>query len=161
MIALSLGSNIDDRRLNLKKAIDKLKISGFDIIGISSIYETEPVGYKDQNDFINIVLTGEYNSSPFELLSKIHKIESELGRERKFKDSPRTIDIDIIAFNDINIRTEELTIPHKEWKNRNFVLYPLKEIAPELVIDSITVKDAAAVCSDNSEVVKLEVIQDK
>ncbi len=129
MKILSLGSNIGDKEQNLKLALEKLSQNGVEIIKVSSIYLTEPIGYQDQADFYNIAVMIETNHNPLELLQIIHKIEAELKRVRKFKDGPRTIDIDIIAYDDYLSNTEKLTIPHKEYQNRKFVLYPLREIA--------------------------------
>ena len=156
MVVLSLGSNIGNRLENLKKAIKKLEGSKLDIQKISSVYETEPLGFKKQEKFYNIVLTAEYSENPYTLLSIIHRIEKDLGREREFKNSPRTIDIDIITFNDQKIDSESLTIPHKEYENRKFVLIPLAEIEPNFIFDSkSTVNEMLERCNDNSEVTRI------
>ena len=151
MVVLSLGSNIGNRLENLKKAVRKLEGSKLDILKISSVYETEP-----QEKFYNIVLTAEYNEGPNTLLSIIHRIENDLGRNREFKNSPRTIDIDIINFNDQKLDSESLTIPHKEYMNRKFVLIPLSEIEPNFMFnDKSTINEALEKCKDNSEIVKI------
>ena len=156
MVVLSLGSNIGNRQENLKKAVKSLEESKVEILKISSIYETEPLGFKEQDKFYNIALTAEYSYDPYTLLSEIRRIEKDLGREREFKNSPRTIDIDIITFNNQRIDTESLTIPHKEFMNRKFVLIPLAEIEPSFIFnDKSTVSETLEKCKDNSEVTKL------
>ncbi|MCK4979827.1 MAG: 2-amino-4-hydroxy-6-hydroxymethyldihydropteridine diphosphokinase [Candidatus Delongbacteria bacterium] len=156
VVVLSLGSNIGNRQGNLKKAVQKLEETKLKVLKISSIYETEPLGFTEQNKFFNIVLTAEFPEDPYTLLSKIKKIENDLGRERKFKNSPRTIDIDIITFNDQKIDSESLTIPHKEYENRKFVLIPLAEIEPNFIFDSkSTVNETLKRCNDNSEVTRI------
>lgn len=156
VVVLSLGSNIGNRKENLKKAVTHLESYGLKVIKLSSVYETEPIGFKDQDKFYNLVLTAEYPKDPVELLSEIHQIENKLGRVRKFKNSPRTIDIDIITFNDKKMNNEDLIIPHKEFMKRKFVLIPLAEIEPDFIFDSkSSFRDVLSKCEDNSEVVKL------
>lgn len=130
-IILSLGSNVGNRQLNLSNVLDRLKNEGFEIEKVSSVYETEPVAYKDQDCFLNIAVSGVYNMEPSEFLSVINKIEAELGRKRILKYGPRTIDIDIIFFGGRIIKEEKLIIPHPEYKNRRFVLVPILEIEPD------------------------------
>lgn len=162
MVVLSLGSNIGNRQENLRKAIIGLNSAGLEILKISSIYETEPVGFKDQDNFYNIILTTEYSKEPYKLLSEIHKIETELGRVREFKNSPRTIDIDIVTFNDQKIDNESLIIPHKEYMNRKFVLIPLAEIEPDFMFrDNRTVRETLDECKDNTLVKKLFRLDDE
>ncbi|MDA3838228.1 MAG: 2-amino-4-hydroxy-6-hydroxymethyldihydropteridine diphosphokinase [Candidatus Delongbacteria bacterium] len=162
MVVLSLGSNIGNRQENLRKAIDGLNSAGLEILKISSIYETEPIGFKEQDKFYNIVLTAEYSKDSLELLSEIHRIEKNLGRKREFENSPRTIDIDIITFNDQKVDTESLTIPHKEYMNRKFVLIPLAEIEPKFIFNSKrSIEETLSKCNDSSEVVKLTELNDE
>lgn len=162
MVVLSLGSNIGNRQKNLKKAINGLNSAGLEILKISSVYETEPIGFKKQYKFYNIVLTAEYSRDPLNLLSEIHKIEKELGRIREFKNSPRTIDIDIITFNDQKVNTESLMIPHKEYMNRKFVLVPLAEIEPKFIFNGKrSIQETLGKCNDSSEVVKVMELNDE
>jgi 2-amino-4-hydroxy-6-hydroxymethyldihydropteridine diphosphokinase len=130
---ISLGSNIDDRLTYLTDAIAKLnahdKIS---VINTSSIYETDPVGYTEQNTFLNLVASIITDLSPHELLSECMKIEQELGRKREVRWGPRTVDLDILLFNQENIETEDLIVPHPRMKERAFVLVPLLEISSHL-----------------------------
>ncbi|MDA3885860.1 MAG: 2-amino-4-hydroxy-6-hydroxymethyldihydropteridine diphosphokinase [Candidatus Delongbacteria bacterium] len=156
MVVLSLGSNIGNRHENLKIALKSLEEAKLDILKISSIYETEPLGFTEQNKFYNMVLTAEYHKGANELLSEIQKTEKVLGRKREFKNSPRTIDIDIITFNDQKLDSDSLTIPHKEYMNRKFVLIPLAEIEPNFIFNGkITIGETLGRCKDSSEVTKL------
>jgi len=128
---LGLSSNIDDKVKNLQDAVKHLE-AFCKIKKISSLYETEPVGYKNQDWFINIALSGTTRYSALELLDKCLSIEKEMGRIRKIKNGPRNIDIDILFFNSEIIKLKNLKVPHPEIQNRNFVLTPLCEISPNL-----------------------------
>jgi 2-amino-4-hydroxy-6-hydroxymethyldihydropteridine diphosphokinase len=103
------------------------------IKNLSSIYETEPVYYKEQPLYLNAVLSAVTELDPFELLNFVKSIESDLGRQPSFRNAPRTIDIDILFYGDQVVQTEELAIPHPRIAERAFVLVPLAEIAPALV----------------------------
>lgn len=148
-IILSLGSNVGNRSENLKRALENLERNGFEIDKASAVYETEPVGYKEQNSFYNMAVSGTFGREPEELLKIIHGIEKELGRERVLKYGPRTIDIDIILFGDRSVGTSGLIIPHPEYKNRRFVLVPAAEIEPDKF------EKVLKQCSDHSEVKKV------
>ena len=142
---LSLGTNIGDRLDNLKKAIILLsKIGVLEIIKISSIYETEPMYYKQQPKFYNIILSAKLKSdlSPFVLLGYIKDIEYSMGRKyNSLKNSPRIIDIDIIDIENEKVESNILTIPHPKMNERNFVLIPLAEISPEYIIDGYPIME--------------------
>lgn len=129
---VALGSNVGDREDHLNNAIEK--INEYDRImkikKISSFYNTAPVGYVDQPDFLNAVIEIETYLEPEGLLYLLHKIEDEEGRERTVHWGPRTLDLDIILFDDMIINTTNLKIPHPEMTKRDFVLVPLCEIAP-------------------------------
>ena len=116
-IYLSLGSNIGNRENNLKLALKELS-EILRIKKISSIYETEPLLYQKQDNFLNIVVEVSYFDEAESLLKNIKAIEKKMGREATLRFGPRIIDIDIIFFNGQEINDESLTIPHKEWKNR-------------------------------------------
>lgn len=124
---LSLGSNLQDRLALLRRARAKIAELG-SICGESKIYETSPVGYVNQGDFLNCVLALSTELAPEELLKKCAKIELELGRVRSFKDAPRTIDIDIIFYDNLNLKSEFLEIPHPRWSERDFVVTPLLDL---------------------------------
>jgi len=131
-VYLSLGSNMGDREENLSKAVKQL--GGKLIIKeLSSIYETDPVGYEQQPKFLNAVVSGMTELDPFELLGFIKRLEGALGRVPNFQNGPRTIDIDILFYNNIVLNTPQLTIPHPRLAERAFVLVPLSEIAPDLI----------------------------
>ena len=132
MTYLGLGSNLGDRAGNLTIATERLS-QEIAIKEISSIYETEPVGYKEQPLFLNAVVSAETELDPFELLHFIKRIESDMGRKPGFRNAPRLIDIDILFYEDMIIRTGELTVPHPGIADRAFVLVPLAEIAGEFV----------------------------
>jgi 2-amino-4-hydroxy-6-hydroxymethyldihydropteridine diphosphokinase len=124
-----------DRKGYLDKAIELLeKTSGVKVKKVSSCLETEPVGGVAKNKFLNCAVEIETYLSPFALLDEIHRIESECGRERKVHWEDRTLDIDIIFFGNRKINSKDLTVPHPEYKTREFVLKPLKEIAPDLKV---------------------------
>lgn len=126
---LSLGTNIGDREDNLIKAIEELKASSrIEVTKVSDLYETEPVGYDDQDPFYNICIMIETSYSPFELLDYCQAIENKMGRVRLIKNGPRIIDIDILSFDDLVINDERLILPHPRMNERAFVLIPLMDI---------------------------------
>jgi 2-amino-4-hydroxy-6-hydroxymethyldihydropteridine diphosphokinase len=129
---LSVGTNLGNRELNLKIALKELKqTTKIELVRSSQIYETEPVGGVKQDDFLNIAVEIKTDFSPQELLERIHQIEQGLHRERLVHWGPRTIDLDILYFNEQTISTESLKVPHPEIKNRRFVLVPMLEITSD------------------------------
>lgn len=132
---LSLGTNIEPRETHLTKALELLvQNKAISILKKSSIYETVPVGYTDQADFLNMVIEVRTNLSSLQLLEYCQNIEQQLGRKREFRFGPRTIDLDILLYNQENSTVERLTIPHPRMHERAFVLIPLVEIAPSLTL---------------------------
>ncbi|TAN41268.1 MAG: 2-amino-4-hydroxy-6-hydroxymethyldihydropteridine diphosphokinase [Nitrospirae bacterium] len=127
---IGIGSNLGDRQANCLRAIDSLAEHGLAIKKISSFYETEPWGVKDQPSFLNLALEAETFLSPVELLAVIKKIEEGLGRTDAIKWGPRVIDLDILFYDDLILRTGPIEIPHPYLRERDFVLMPLNEIAP-------------------------------
>jgi len=128
-VYLSLGSNIGNRQEYIESAIELVgKTEGIKILKKSGLYETSPVGYVEQDLFLNAVIKIETDFSAREILKIINKIENELDRKREIRWGPRTIDIDILIFSDKKINETDLIIPHKEMFNRLFVLVPLIEI---------------------------------
>jgi 2-amino-4-hydroxy-6-hydroxymethyldihydropteridine diphosphokinase len=128
---VGLGSNVGDREANLHQAVEWLrKADGVDIIRVSSIYETTPVGYLEQPDFLNAVVEIKTTLSPPELLAVTKSIEREQQRVRQVRWGPRTIDLDILLYGDAEVEEDNLRLPHPEVGNRAFVLVPLAEIAP-------------------------------
>jgi len=130
-VYLSLGSNLGDRQANLRTAIGKLMNLG-DVMTVSSIYETEPIGLREQPWFLNCVVLMQTERLPRLFLKYILGIEQEMGRKRLQPKGPRIIDIDILLFGNATIETPELTVPHPAMHERRFVLAPLAEIAPEV-----------------------------
>ena len=128
-VYLSLGSNIGNRQEYIESAIELVgKTEGIKILKKSGLYETSPVGYVEQDLFLNAVIKIETDFSARKILKIINKIENELDRKREIRWGPRTIDIDILIFSDKKINETDLIIPHKEMLNRLFVLVPLIEI---------------------------------
>lgn len=128
-VYLSLGSNIGNRQEYIESAIELVgKREGIKILKKSGLYETSPVGYVEQDLFLNAVIKIKTDFSEREILKIINKIENELDRKREIRWGPRTIDIDILIFSDKKINETDLIIPHKEMLNRLFVLVPLIEI---------------------------------
>lgn len=132
MVYLGLGSNLGQREANLRQALERLS-QKVDIEQVSSFYDTEPVGYLDQPRFLNAVCCGRTRLSPTELLDFIKGLEREMGRLPGFLNGPRLIDIDILFYNALVMKTSELEVPHPRLAERAFVLVPLAEIAPDLV----------------------------
>ncbi len=133
-IYLGLGSNLGDRFQLMKMAVEYLRGSGkFHDIRVSSLYETEPVGYVDQPPFLNAVFRGETELTPFELLELCQELENHLERVRIVRWGPRTIDADILLFGTLEVNETQLEIPHPRMFERSFVLIPLTEIcSPEV-----------------------------
>ena len=133
-IYLALGSNLGDRQHNLNEAVNQLKEHNIQLITASSIIETDPIGGPEsQGKFLNQVVQAQTQLSPHELLKTCKKIEQNMGREKTVRNGPRIIDIDILLYDNIRINSEELTIPHPRMWEREFVLKPLREIAPEII----------------------------
>jgi 2-amino-4-hydroxy-6-hydroxymethyldihydropteridine diphosphokinase len=135
---ISLGSNMGDRSNFLKTALETLEYSyPIQLVNVSSIYETDPVGYTDQDLFLNMVAQLNTELAPFELLNACLETEKKLGRKREIHWGPRTIDLDILLFNEENIKTERLVIPHPRMFERSFVIIPLLEISPKMKLPSL------------------------
>jgi 2-amino-4-hydroxy-6-hydroxymethyldihydropteridine diphosphokinase len=130
LVYLSLGSNLGDRETHLRDAIRRLESAGT-VRSVSSIYETGPVEFTNQPQFLNCAVTLETSSTPERLMQQLLEIERAMGRQRLQKKGPRTIDLDILLFGDDLVNTSDLTIPHPAMEGRRFVLEPLAEIAPD------------------------------
>jgi len=128
-VYLGLGSNVGDREQNLACAAAALG-RHMDVLRVSSPYETEPVGYENQQPFLNAACHATTSLSPEQLLEVTRSVESELGRRPTFRNGPRVIDIDILLYGDITLQTPHLVLPHPGIAGRLFVLTPLAEIAP-------------------------------
>jgi len=130
-VYLSLGSNVGDREANLRAAIERLGQAGT-VGAVSSFYETEPVEFTAQAWFLNCVVLLETEMTPLRLLAAALEVEQAMGRRRVQHKGPRNIDIDILLFGDVVVRTVGLTVPHPALHERRFVLEPLAEIAAEV-----------------------------
>ena len=128
-VFLGLGSNLGDREENLREALRRLA-GGVQIDAVSSFYDTDPVGYLDQRAFLNAVCSGQTELTPEDLLALAKSVEAEMGRQPTFRDGPRLIDVDILAYGNEVAITDDLAIPHPRMAERAFVLVPLSEIAP-------------------------------
>ncbi|HET7656899.1 MAG TPA: 2-amino-4-hydroxy-6-hydroxymethyldihydropteridine diphosphokinase [Bacillales bacterium] len=132
---LSLGTNLGDRMQYLKEAVLHLHVhEAINVEKLSSIYETEPVGYTNQPEFLNMVVKISTLLTPMELLEETAAIEKNLGRKRTIRWGPRTIDVDILLYDRLKLETDVLQIPHPRLTERAFVLIPLAEIHPKLAI---------------------------
>ncbi|MDO5793360.1 MAG: 2-amino-4-hydroxy-6-hydroxymethyldihydropteridine diphosphokinase [Turicibacter sp.] len=141
---LGLGSNLGDKKHYLYDAIQWLnRHEQITIVQLSSLYETAPWGYTDQDVFMNLVVEVETSLNPIELLDVCQSIENELGRVREIKWGPRVIDVDILLYNDEVIESDRLTVPHPYMTERDFVMIPLAEINPQLIIKGKTVQEWA------------------
>jgi 2-amino-4-hydroxy-6-hydroxymethyldihydropteridine diphosphokinase len=129
---IGIGSNVGDREVNCRKAIELLAESG-KVVSVSSLYRTEPVGYHEQEDFINAVAKVETDRTPAELLTVCRAIEDRLGRKRGLRWGPRTADLDILLYGNQVVNQPGLAIPHPRMAVRKFVLTPLVEIAPDAI----------------------------
>ncbi|KEJ00232.1 2-amino-4-hydroxy-6-hydroxymethyldihydropteridine pyrophosphokinase [Clostridium botulinum A2B7 92] len=125
---VAFGSNMGEKENYIKRALEKIEERKMKIIKVSSIYETEPYGVLDQDSFLNGVVKIETNLTPEDLIEELLNIEKQLDRVRERRWGPRTIDLDIIFYDDLIINEKDLVIPHKDMENREFVLKPLCDI---------------------------------
>jgi|MudIll2142460700_1097286.scaffolds.fasta_scaffold196066_3 2-amino-4-hydroxy-6-hydroxymethyldihydropteridine diphosphokinase len=153
--AIALGSNVGDRFFFLKKAVGSIKALG-KVTAISPIYETSPYGFTEQPDFLNAVILLNTRLSAEALLSELKKIEKEVGRMERIRWGPREIDLDIILYDELEIDTADLTVPHPDFQNRIFVLRPLLDIAPDLMNprSGQTIREILTNCQDKT-IIKL------
>lgn len=146
---IGLGSNLEDPGAQLQRAFADLgRLTDTRLVAHSSLYRSAPVGYLDQPDFVNAVAQLETALSPQQLLRELLRIELEHGRERTFRNAPRTLDLDVLLYDDLQLHEHGLTIPHPQMHLRAFVLQPLLEIAPGCVIPGIgSAEQALRVCA--------------
>ena len=131
---VAIGSNIGEKLQNCLKAIRLLdSVKGCRVLKKSSFYKTEPVGYKEQDWFINCAVLIETELNPYELLDRLQEIEVLMGRKKSFKWGPRVIDLDLLLYEDMVINGKRLTIPHPLMHKRRFVLVPVSELEPDLI----------------------------
>ena len=144
-IVLALGGNVGDKAASLRRALHALASDpGIELTAVSRFYRAAPWGKTDQDWFVNACALARTRLEPDALLDRVKALEVELGRAPAERWGPRVIDIDLIAYGDVTLKTERLTLPHPELFNRAFVLAPLAEIAPDLVIAGVRVEAAAA-----------------
>ena len=153
-VLLGLGSNISSRKKRLKAAVNRLIGSILHDAVVSSIYETEPVGYTDQKAFLNMVIMGETTLSPSKLHEAVKAMEVAQGRVHRERWREREIDVDVLLYGDEIVRTDDLTIPHEHMHERRFVLVPAVEIAPQMVhpVMGCTMEELLMICPDKSAV---------
>ena len=147
-VYLALGSNLGDRLANLKQAIAALTPQ-MDVKAKSQVYETPPWGYEDQPKFLNQVIKATTYLEPEPLLKHLKRLEVALGRKASVPNGPRTIDIDILFYDDLVVNKPSLVIPHPRLHERAFVLLPLMDLAPDLVhpVHQQSVHEMAALCN--------------
>jgi 2-amino-4-hydroxy-6-hydroxymethyldihydropteridine diphosphokinase len=130
---VGLGSNLGDRRAYLRAAVEGLRSAG-DVVGVSPLYETEPVGGpEDQGPYLNLVVELSTASSPRELLGRCRDLEAAAGRVRTVRWGPRTLDADVLLVDGWQVDEADLVVPHPRLWERRFVVQPLADLAPELV----------------------------
>lgn len=157
MIVLGLGTNLGDRENNLRLALRLLTQNyEIEITHISSIYETAPFGVTDQPDFLNLTVAINTDMNPQTLLKSCLDVEEQMGRVRIQRWGPRVIDIDLLLYHDTRIDSPSLTLPHPGILQREFVIIPLHEMAPSLIMpNGKTVAAVAAEFSRNGDAVRL------
>lgn len=155
-VYLGLGSNIGDREQQLQSTVERLdQVTGIHVQHMSSMYETKPVGYVEQPDFLNVCLHIKTTLSPEALLHQCLRIEKELHRVREVRWGPRTIDIDVLLYGDEIIESEQLIVPHPRMTARAFVMIPLNEIAAH-VIEPRSKKTIQSLVQPDETVVKYQ-----
>ena len=158
-IFLGLGSNTEDRLGFLQSALHQIgELPGISVLKVSSVYQTEPVGKKDQPEFLNIAVEIESDFRPAILLEQLKSLETRLGRKGRERWGPREIDIDILYYGNLVVSDNDFKVPHAEVGNRRFALIPLMEIAPDFrdPVKNLTVSELLKHCPDQSAVQKTE-----
>ena len=148
---IGIGSNMGDRLEYVRRALGLMDaLPDTKLVAVSSIYDTAPVGMTDQPRFLNAVAELSTGIEPLELLRRLLAIEEECDRVRREAWGPRTLDLDLLLYDDVEIETEELTLPHPRARERAFVLVPLAELAPDLRFpgDTETAPERAAALGD-------------
>jgi 2-amino-4-hydroxy-6-hydroxymethyldihydropteridine diphosphokinase len=153
---ISIGSNLGDRAAHLRRATHELTSAGIEVVRVSPFYRTEPVDYRPQPWFMNCVVEVRTELMPLRLLSALHRIEQRMGRRRTVRRGPRTIDLDILFYDNAVIRSVPLEVPHPRLANRNFVLVPLSDLAPTLrhPLTRQTVAEMLQESPDHSQVLR-------
>lgn len=153
---IAFGSNLKDPKNQVEHAIQTIRNTPhIQLVQASSLYKTAPVGYDNQDDFINAVAEIKTDLTPIELLRRLLEIEASFGRERPFPNAPRVLDLDLLLYEDVAISSPELTLPHPRMHERGFVMIPLAEIAPNIQIGQYGHADEIAAKCDNQGVIKI------
>lgn len=157
-VYLAFGSNIGSRAANIGKALEALGQAGIEVRRISSFYRTEPVELVRQPWFVNCVAEAATDLMPLQLLKTLQRIERELGRRRVVNKGPRTIDIDILLYENVVVQSNTLQIPHEGLSHRRFVLVPLAELDQNLrhPVTRRTVAEMLAESADHSQVIRMD-----
>lgn len=128
-VTIGIGGNMGDVKKTFNKLfLSLMKNTKFDILMTSPLLKNPPFGYLEQNDFLNGIIALKTNLAPNDFLRNMQRLEKRFGRKRSFQDAPRTLDIDIIFFDNKKIYTQDLIVPHKDWANRESVIIPLEEM---------------------------------
>ncbi len=131
---LALGSNLGDRVAHLQRALDAMRAEpAVAVVGVSKVYETDPVGGPEQGAFLNAVVAVDTDLEPYGLLAFAQGLERDAQRVRVERWGPRTLDVDVLLYGDVRVDDDDLTIPHPRMWERGFVLAPLRDVAPDLV----------------------------
>ncbi len=156
-VYLSLGSNLGDRIANLRKAFEMLSAAKLEIRRVSCLYKTDPVDFLPQAWFVNCVVEAGTDLMPLQLLRACQSVERALGRRPGIRNGPRPVDIDILLYERVVVRSALLVIPHQRMAGRRFVLIPLREIAPHLrhPVTQQTIPQMLSALTDASQVVRL------
>ncbi|GBD30966.1 2-amino-4-hydroxy-6-hydroxymethyldihydropteridine pyrophosphokinase [bacterium HR32] len=148
-VFLSLGSNVGDRRGYLEEALARLEAEAIHVVRTSSVYETAPWGPVPQGPFLNLVAEVRTTLEPRALLACAQRVETALGRARQVRWGPRTVDVDVLLYGDRVVCEPDLEIPHPRLRQRAFVLVPLFEVAPDLVLpDGTPLRDLVGAVAD-------------
>ncbi len=154
-VFVGLGSNLGERLENILQALEFIQgMPLTKILDYSSVYETAPVGYRAQGNFLNQVIQITTGQTPVSFLEKSLVIEKKLGRRRRIKWGPRTLDVDLLFWGNLVVQTDALVLPHPQIESRRFVLEPLCEIAPQFVtpLNQKTVQQLRDECADRNAV---------
>ena len=157
-VFLSLGSNLGERLANIRAALEQLGAAGIEVCRVSSFYKTEPVGFGPQAWFVNCVAEVRTQLMPLRLLKTLKAVERRVGRRSGVAKGPRPIDIDILLYENVVVRSSVLTIPHARLGERRFMLIPLRELAPQVrhPVVKRTVLELLHETQDLSQVVRLK-----
>ena len=143
-VGIGLGSNIGDKAGNIAKAVALLRARGaLEQIEMSPLYRTPPWGVTEQDWFVNACLAAQTRFAPLQLLAAMQKVEQDIGRVRVERWGPRLIDLDILYYGDLSLRSEALTLPHPEMGGRGFVVIPLAQVRPDYEIGCVRLRDLA------------------